>query len=69
MTDITLYIRDFTEIMQMLQQLVSDKAQKMLGVWLVPDGINARQLQSMRATIVTWSKKIRTGILKRTDVQ
>ena len=60
-------IKDATGIATELVQLASWEAQKMLRVWLVPDGNNKRQAEEMRKTALEWRDKVRTGAIDQQD--
>jgi len=67
MDDVTISIKDTDGELKELTQLAADEAQKMLGVWLAPDGNNEKQVEEMRATTVAWAEKVRTGAIDRRD--
>ena len=50
--DVCLSVKDSGGNLQQLKQLAADEAQKMLGVWLAPDGNNKKQVEEMRRTTV-----------------
>ena len=51
-----------------LRLLKPTEAQKMLGVWLAPDGNNDKQVEVMRAITTKWAEKARTGFMNRHDM-
>ena len=67
MDDEKIYIKDKDGNPTELIQLVSYESQKMLGVWLAPDGNNDKQIEEMRASNVMWAEKVRTGVIDRRD--
>ena len=68
MDDVYVSVKDSGGNLQQLKQLAADEAQKMLGVWLAPDGNNTKQVEEMRRTTVEWAEKVRTGAIDRKDV-
>ena len=67
MDDVDLSIKDSGGIDRKLVQLASWEAQKMLGVWLAPDGNNKKQIEEMRKQSVEWGSKVKTGAICRQD--
>ena len=65
--DVCLSLKNSKGELVTLKQLAADKAQKMLGVWLAPDGNNRKQVEVMRAATVQWAEKVRTGCIDRRD--
>ena len=67
MDDEEIKIKDNNGTITKLTQLASFEAQKMLGVWLAPDGNNDKQIEEMKASNVIWAIKVRTGVIDRRD--
>ena len=67
MDDVNIAIKDVNGNLVELNQLAANEAQKMLGVWLSPDGNNDKQIVEMRKTTVKWAEKVRTGCIDRRD--
>ena len=67
MDDVNIFIKDVDGNIVELAQLAADEAQKMLGVWLAPDGNNEKQVSEIRKTTVQWAEKVRTGCIDRRD--
>ena len=67
MDDIHLSIKNSLGMDSELVQLASWEAQKMLGVWLAPDGNNKKQVEEMRKNAMVWGAKVRTGAIDRQD--
>ena len=67
MDDVDIAIKDVNGNTVELKQLAANEAQKMLGVWLAPDGNNDKQVVEMRKTTVKWAEKVRTGCIDRRD--
>ena len=38
-----------------LVQVAFNEAQKMIGMWLAPDGINNRQIEEMKESNIEWA--------------
>ena len=62
-----LRIKDAQGINRPLKLLQPNEAQKMLGVWLAPDGNNEKQIEVMRDKAVKWAEKVRTGHTTKSD--
>ena len=67
MNDVSIEIKDSNGQQKVLEQLAANEAQKMLGVWLAPDGNNKKQVEEMRKQTVEWAEKVRTGAIDRRD--
>ena len=67
MDDMSIIIKDGNDQQSELEQLAADEAQKMLGVWLAPDGNNKRQVEEMRNQTIEWVEKVRTGAIDMRD--
>ena len=67
MDDEEIKIKDNNGTITKLTQLASFEAQKMLGVWLAPDGNNDKQIDEIKASNVIWAEKVRTGVIDRRD--
>ena len=65
--DAELLIKDFEGHSKTLRLLEPTESQKMLGVWLAPDGNNRRQIEEMRLVSTKWSEQIRTGAISPSD--
>ncbi len=61
----TLLMRDHTQNASPIQQLLANDAQRMLGVYLAPDGNNKTQIQILLQKTKTWADKARTGHLNK----
>ena len=60
-------VKNAEGLRQKIKQLASNEAQKMLGVWLAPDGNNVKQVEEMRRKSIEWGEKIRTGMVDKRD--
>ena len=65
--DVSISLKNSEGEVVSLKQLAADEAQKMLGVWLAPDGNNRKQVEEMRASTVKWAERVRTGCIDRRD--
>ena len=65
--DVSISLKNSEGEVVSLKQLAADEAQKMLGVWLAPDGNNRKQVEEMRASTVKWAERVRTGCIDRSD--
>ena len=65
MDDVTVSIKDLEGNVETLKQLAVDEAQKILGVWLAPDGNNNKQIEEMMSVIEKWADQIRAGALNK----
>ena len=68
MDDVNISIKDVGGNVEILAQLAADETQKILGVWLAPDGNNRKQIEEMRTVIEKWVDQIRVGALDNSDV-
>ena len=62
-----LKIKDIVGRNTQLNLLKPSEGQKMLGVWLSPDGSNDKQIEVMRGITTSWAEKARTGYMSKTD--
>ena len=60
-------IKDAMGRNRQLKLLKPNDGQKMLGVWLSPDGSNNKQIEVMREITTSWAEKARTGFMRKTD--
>ena len=51
-----------------IERLAPDEARELLGVWMAPDGNNTRAIKEMSAKAQKWADKVRTGLIRRSDV-
>ena len=63
----SLRIKSVTGQLEDLRLLSPFEAQKMLGVWLAPDGNNTKQIAEMRDITTKWAEKVRTGTIDKRD--
>ena len=67
MDDVSIGIKDGNAQQCELEQLAANEAQKMLGVWLAPDGNNTRQVEEMSKQTIEWAEKVMIGAIDRRD--
>ena len=64
---IKISIKDNDDAKVKMKVLNSDKSEKMLGVFLAPDGNNRKQKKSMKEKMVQLGEYIRTGHVSRKE--
>ena len=65
--DAELIIKDAERQNRTLRLLEPSESQKMLGVWLAPDGNNCKQIVEMRLSSTQWAERVRTGAISPSD--
>eukprot|EP00957_Ditylum_brightwellii_P057389 4351420-Ditylum_brightwellii.AAC.1 len=50
-----------------IDRLATSTAQRILGVWIAPDGNNKTQVKELRSIAEQWADRVRLGYIKKED--